>query len=234
VALINLDDIDEGAKELERCAHLGLGGAAISVFPKANPYDNSDYDRFWAVAQDTQMSLSFHVGANRTPGLGRSSGKVQGLTHTNFTTASYWVQVSICKMIFSGVFERFPALKTAIVEHDVGWAPHMISRMDTSYTQRYTRFDEYRYKDSAMLPSDYFRQSVFISFQDDPLGIQHRDIIGVDNLMWGSDYPHPEGTFPKSVEVLSEILKDVPQKDAEKIRAGNAARVYGMNLPGEE
>ena len=77
-----------------------------------------------------------------------------------------------------------------------------------------------------MLPSDYFRRNVFLSFQEDALGIRLRDIIGVDSLQWGSDYPHQESTFPKSREILEEILADCTQDEKAKIAGGNGARVY--------
>lgn len=231
IATINLDDIESGTREMKRCIKLGLGGVAISVYPSANPYDNPEYDKFWAVAEESQMPISLHAGTNRSPRLGRTSGQVKGFDHTNFATLSYWVMVSVGKMIFSGVFERFPGLKVVIVEHDVGWAPYWMSRMDYSYTQRYRRNQLYRFQDPSSMPSDFFRKNVFISFQEDDIGIQLRDIIGVENLMWGSDYPHTEGTFPKSQEVVANILKDVPEPDAEKIRASNAARVYNLSLP---
>lgn len=231
VGLINLDDIDEAIREIKRCKQMGLGAAAISVFPSARPYDSAEYDKFWAVAEDLQVPLSLHAGTNRSPRLGKSSGKIQGFDHVNYSTLNYWVQISIGKMIFSGVFDRFPNLKTVIVEHDVGWAAYWISRMDYSYTQRYRRSELYRFKSPNDLPSDIFHRNVFVSFQEDPIGIQLRDIIGVENLMWGSDYPHTEGTFPKSREVVAEILQDVPIEEAELIRAGNAAKVYDFKYP---
>ena len=79
-----------------------------------------------------------------------------------------------------------------------------------------------------MQPSDYFHRNVFLGFQEDDLGIRLRDIIGVDNLQWGSDYPHMESTFPKSQEILEEILMDCTEEEKAKIAGGNAARVYRL------
>jgi hypothetical protein len=86
-------------------------------------------------------------------------------------------------------------LALAIVEFDPAWAPHLLSTMDYSYRERHGEAI-YRFKD-GMLPSDFFRRNVVLSFQEDAIGIRLRDAIGVDNMMWGSDYPHSESTFPQ-------------------------------------
>jgi predicted TIM-barrel fold metal-dependent hydrolase len=80
-----------------------------------------------------------------------------------------------------------------------------------------------------MLPSDYFHRNVFLGFQEDSLGIQLRNIIGVDKIMWGSDYPHVESTFPRSRQILGEILVDCTDKEKAQIAGGNAARIYHLD-----
>jgi hypothetical protein len=82
-----------------------------------------------------------------------------------------------------------------------------------------------------VLPSELFRRNVFISFQEDDLGIQLRSIIGVENLMWGSDYPHAESTFPRSGTIVERILTDVPAREQALIAGENAARLYRFNAP---
>ena len=81
----------------------------------------------------------------------------------------------------------------------------------------------------SMVPSDYIRQNVFFGFQEDAQGIRDRHIIGVDNLVWGSDYPHQESTFPYSQKVLKEILADCTEEEKAKIVGGNSVRVYGLD-----
>jgi hypothetical protein len=83
----------------------------------------------------------------------------------------------------------------------------------------------------GMLPSDFFRRNVVLSFQEDAIGIRLCDVIGVDNLMWGSDYPHSESTFPQSRKILAEILEGVPDDEQAKIAGGNTARVYNFDVP---
>jgi predicted TIM-barrel fold metal-dependent hydrolase len=131
-------------------------------------------------------------------------------------------------MIFSGVFERYPDLKLAIVEFELAWVPHLLSSMDYTYRERHEEA-LYRFKD-GMRPSDFFHRNVFLSFQEDAIGIRLRDIIGVDNMMWGSDYPHSESTFPQSRQILSQILAGVPEDECARIVGGNTARLYHFDM----
>jgi len=100
----------------------------------------------------------------------------------------------MCDMIFAGVFERHPRLTLAIVEFELAWAPNVLSSMDYTYRERHGEAI-YRFK-NGMLSSNFFRRNVVLSFQEDAIGIRLRDVIGVDNMMWGSDYPHSSRRFP--------------------------------------
>ena len=130
-------------------------------------------------------------------------------------------------IIFSGVFERHPRLMLAIVEFELSWAPNVVTSMDYTYRERHGEAI-YRFKD-GMLPSGFFRRNVVLSFQEDAIGIRLRDVIGTGNMMWGSDYPHSESTFPQSRQILSEILEGVPDDEQAKIVGLNTARVYNFD-----
>ncbi len=220
IAMINVDDAEEGIQELERAAEMGLGGALISVRPMIG-YDQPVYNRFWAAAQDLDMPLSLHTGTIRwRPGMDLHIDNA-------FTFRNKDVEVRDCinAMIFSKVFEEYPQLKVGSVEFEVAWAPFYMRDMDYFYKQRATGIGGTRFKGDT-LPSDFFRNNLFISFQEDDLGIELRHRVGVDNLLWASDYPHAEGTFPKSREILDRIFQGVPEDEKVKIAGGNAARIY--------
>ena len=106
----------------------------------------------------------------------------------------YFVRMDLAQMIYVGVFERYPKLKVVEAEHEIAWLPYFIKRMDLNYKERHENIP-YRFKGDT-LPSDFMRNNVLHSFQEDDLGIQMRALIGVHTLMWGSDYPHAESTFP--------------------------------------
>ena len=229
IAMINIDDVRSGVMELERCAKMGLVGAMIPVYPpQSRQYDSHEYDPLWAAAQDLGVPLGLHIATNR-PGTGQEFRfTVETFSPALFVNADHWVRMSLANMILTGVFERYPKLQVGSVEHELSWTPHFLDRLDYTYTQRTQNGVWYRYKED-MLPSDYFHRNVFLAFQEDALGIRDRDIIGVDNLLWGSDYPHSESTFPRSRQILEEILVECTEEEKSKITGENAARVYHLD-----
>ena len=114
------------------------------------------------------------------------------------------------------------------MEFELSWAPHVLGTMDYTYRERHE--EAFHRFTGDMRPSDFFHRNVFLSFQEDAVGIRLRDVIGVDNMMWGSDYPHSESTFPESRRIISQILAGVPEDEQAKIVGGNTARVYGFDL----
>jgi predicted TIM-barrel fold metal-dependent hydrolase len=228
IAMINLDDVGSGIKELERAARLGLAGAMISEYPlEDRRYDQPEYGPFWAAATALGMPLSLHT-ATRRQGKIRGAGDKTLRDASSRATKAFYPALSMCDMIFSGVFERHPTLTLAIVEFELSWAPHILTTMDYTYRERHGEAI-YRFK-GGMRPSDFFHRNVVLSFQEDAIGVRLRDAIGVDNMMWGSDYPHSESTFPQSRKILSEILAGVPDDEQAKIAGINTARVYGFDL----
>ena len=171
--------------------------------------------------------MSLHT-ATRRQGKIRGAGPGTLRDASSRATKAFYPALSLCDMIFSGVFERHPRLTLAIVEFELSWAPNVLTSMDYTYRERHGEAI-YRFK-NGMLPSDFFRRNVVLSFQEDAIGIRLREVIGVDNMMWGSDYPHSESTFPQSRKILAEILEGVPDDEQAKIAAGNTARVYNFDV----
>ena len=227
IGMINLDNICDGITELHRCAKLGLSGAMISEFPgESRRYDRSEYDPFWAEAEAIQMPLSLHTATARH-GESRTPSKLGIRQATARATKTYWVTTSLCDIIFSGVFDRYPKLKFVVAEFELAWVPYFLRTLDYGYIER--QFEAtYRFKKNVF-PSDFFRENISLSFQEDDLGIRMRDVIGVNTLMWGSDYPHAESTFPYSKETIDRILADVPVEERQLIVGGNASQLYGFN-----
>ena len=157
IAMLNLDDVQEGVKELERYAKMGFAGAMIPVAPPwGRPYDKPEYEPLWAAAQDLGMPLSLHITTNR-PGPGQEMANLHSATANFMSNVDHWVRMSLGSMIFSGVFERYPKLQVGSVEMELSWVPHFLDRIDYNYTQREQELQEYRFK-GDVLPSDFFPQ----------------------------------------------------------------------------
>jgi predicted TIM-barrel fold metal-dependent hydrolase len=224
IAMINVDDVGDGIAELERTARLGFAGAMITEYPLEHQrYDGPAYEPFWTAAEDLGMPLSLHTATRRQ---GTNAGVAPRTVRdaSRRATKAFLPALSLCDMIFSGVFDRHPRLTVAIVEFELAWVPYVLSTADYTYHERHEEA-AYRFKD-GLRPSDFFRRNVALSFQEDAIGVRLRDLIGVDTMMWGSDYPHSESTFPRSREILDQMLAGVPADERAKIVGENAARLY--------
>ncbi len=234
IGMVNVDDVAQATAELRRCHSLGLAGALITVAPPAwLPYRSREFDEFWSAAEELNMPLSLHVGTDRADSrAGEFVLNVKNVPPSVFVNKDYPIRRTLADFMFSGVFERHPGLRIGTVEHELGWIPFFLQQLDNTYTDKPIRGPEWaRLADPDALPSQFFRTNCFASFQEDSLGMRLRDMIGVETLMWGSDYPHTESTFPRSREVLAEVLEGVPEDEVARIVAGNVAQLYSFKLP---
>jgi predicted TIM-barrel fold metal-dependent hydrolase len=152
---------------------------------------------------------------------------VAEMTGAGRSTTDYWVRYSLSSMLFAGVFDRYPRLKVGSVEHETAWIPHWLQQMDFTYRERPVFTKGWKSRE-GMLPSDYWKRNMFVEFMEDELGVQMRDKIGVETMLWGSDFPHAESTWPKSQDFLGRIFKGVPEADRRAITSDNAAKMFGF------
>jgi uncharacterized protein len=221
VAMVSLDDPLAGVEELRRAAKKGLRGAMIwGAAPAERPYSDPSYDPFWAVAHDLGMPLSLHILTER-----RGGSDFQSVMK-GYPALHHAVERSLTEIIFAGVLERFPNLRFVSVENDIGWIPHFLQRLDHA-------FEKYRYLEKETIsnpPSYYFRRQVAATFQDDRVGVVMRSFIGVKSLMWGSDFPHSDSTWPNSQAVLEEHTKNLTLEERNWICHDNVAELYGLSV----
>ena len=229
LALISLYDPKEGAQELERCAKLGLKGAMIWCSPPADqPYSSEIYDPFWAAAQDLDMPVSLHAitGMERIPW---EYGAEQRAMRS--TVTPHEIEKSFSILILSGVLERFPRLKIVSAENNCGWLPYYLQRMDRGFARFGPSGTVTPWPTKLTLkPSEYFRRQMYCTFIDDSFGVASRHWIGVDNVMWSSDYPHTASTWPHSRDIIARDFKDVSEVEKRKIVRENVAQLYGFDL----
>ncbi len=232
-ALVSLEDIGEGIKELERCARIGLRGAMIwGSAPEDRPYSSRIYDPFWQAASELEMPLSLHVITGR----GRESklevdpktGNIVSLAGPTrlemYANVIHEIQRSLTSLIVSGVLERFPRLKLVSAENDVGWLPHYMYRLDHAW-EKYSALTP---EPLPLKPSDYMRRQLWATFQDDPVGPATYRFFGSSNYMWASDFPHTDSTWPNSRKIIEKDFAGVPEDVTRKIVFENAAKLYRL------
>jgi predicted TIM-barrel fold metal-dependent hydrolase len=238
IALISLEDIGEGIRELERSAKLGLRGAMIwGSPPREKPYFSADYDPFWAAAESLDLPLSLHVITGKNQGKvktreereAREEKEERGPAPFLLQSmgAVHTIQRSLQQMIFGGVFDRHPRLKIVSAENDSGWVAHFMYRLDHVYEKFGALWDKVGLK---LKPSDYVRRNVWVTFQDDMIGPMTYSYFGTDNYMWASDFPHTDSTWPNSLKVIAKDFEGLPDEVTRKMVADNAAKLYRMEV----
>jgi predicted TIM-barrel fold metal-dependent hydrolase len=223
LGLISLWDVDEGVRELERCAGLGLKGAMIWGYPPDDqPYHLPRYDRLWAAAQDLELPLSLHI----VTGMGPESKVDFTAAAVRYMHLIHEVQRSVSQIVLGGVFERFPRLQVVGAECEIGWLPHWMQRMDHANEKFGAMMDVAL----TMKPSDYVRRQLWLTFMDDPVGAASLEAIGADAFMWGSDFPHTDSTWPNSQSVIDKNFSGVPSWVCDKVLHDNACTLYHIDL----
>jgi predicted TIM-barrel fold metal-dependent hydrolase len=233
MALISLYDIGEAVRELRLCRQRGLKGAMIWASPpEEHSYADKMYDPFWAEAQELSMPLSLHA----VTGMGRESQALRVMgrevrpvdRYIQSVTLGDEVKRSLTELVFSGVLERFPRLRVVSAENEVSWLPFVIQR----WNQTYQHYQHLYPSPLKMKPSEYFRRQIYATFIDDAFGIHNRHQVGVEHIMWSSDYPHTQSSWPHSQEIIARDFADVPEEEKRQIVRENVMRLYDLELPG--
>jgi predicted TIM-barrel fold metal-dependent hydrolase len=221
VGLVPMDEVGDAVREVERCARLGLAGGLIwGSPPAARPYDRPEWDPLWAAAQDAGLPLSLHIltGAE-------GSGLEGASLMKTYPSLPHRMERSISDLVLGGALQRFPLLRIVSAENDIGWIAHFLQRLDHSW-ERYRHLE--RGPAIRELPSAYFRRQVFATFQEDRVGILTREFVGSDRLMWASDFPHSDSTWPHSRDVIARDFAGVPAAEVRRITADNCAELYRL------
>jgi predicted TIM-barrel fold metal-dependent hydrolase len=226
--IIPLWDVELAVAEVQRCAAKGSHAIAFSEGPVALGLPSlysGNWDPLWAACEDSNTVVNMHIG---------SSSKVAttGPDSPNLVPMALIFQGSMhCAVdwLVSGVFERYPGLRIALSEGQVGWLPYLLQRLDSSWENfRATAEIGDRLKKP---PSAYYVDHIFGCIFDDAVGLLQRDVIGVDQIMFESDYPHGDSTWPRSHDVAEKLVADVGLNEVEatKLLRGNAIRLYGLS-----
>lgn len=233
VAIVPMHDVPAAVRMIEWAAdHELRGGIMIPTKWGALPsYNDPVYDPVWAAAAETGLPVHTHSGVGPDDD---DYGITPGLIAIYTTEAYWWAARPLWALILGGVFERHPRLKYVIAENGAWWVPDIIGRMDSKWEGDHAtrKFGPAAFRSGlSMKPSEYFDRNVWMaaSVMGD-VEVERRHEIGVGNLMWGSDYPHPEGSWPNTRRWLADRFRDVPREDVRRILGLTAADVYGFDL----
>jgi predicted TIM-barrel fold metal-dependent hydrolase len=240
VGYVPMRDVDETVGMMRECARIGLKAINIPAFPMSRvgtlggfdaqaqaltgdadserSYADPEFDPIWRTACELGLPITIHLG-----------GRIVRFTQpkwllSDMLMSKFAMGETIAIMIYGGVFDRFPDLKLVSVESGVGWFAFAANYMDETWgKQRYWVDSRIEHK-----PSHYWDKNIYGSFIHDRAGIMMRGFPGAGNIMWSSDYPHSETTFPESARVIGELFHDVPADDRALILGGRAKALFGL------
>jgi predicted TIM-barrel fold metal-dependent hydrolase len=215
---------EEGIADLESMKALGLRGVMLPGLPPQADYDDPMYDEFWDAIVDLGMPPSFHILTSKG---GDLFGQQRGPKLNSFMTVLRANHDIIGTLIFGAVFERHPDLRIVCVEADAGWAPHWMYRADHAYDRHRNWLTA---GELSRLPSEQFREHVYLTFQDDWVAFRVADLMNHERLMWANDFPHSDATWPRSQEMLAEHARDLSDEMRSRILHDNVAELYGIGV----
>jgi predicted TIM-barrel fold metal-dependent hydrolase len=224
LAQVSMRTPEDGIAELKKVKEQGFKGVMMPGDPALEDYDSAIYDPVFATAEELGLPLSFHILTTKSGALTQTS---RGPRINGFLSIIRGCQDIMGTLIFGGVFDRHPNLKVVCVEADAGWVPHYMYRMDHAYKR-------HRYWMKApplkRLPSEYFLEHIYVTFQDDWVAFKTKDLANVRRLMWASDFPHSDSTWPNSQAVLEEHTKSLTEAERNFICHDNVAELYGLSV----
>ncbi len=224
-------DIEENLKEIRWASDRGLKSVMLPVLVEGyDSYNHPKYDPMWELIEDLGLVVNFHSGP--APDYDRESPGWVGVYVCEFT---FWMTRPLFAMIFGGVFDRFPRLKVQLTEAGGDfWWPWMMEMMDYRARPKKGSAKMGDHASSLSLtPSEFFRRNVWVassSQMDHTRGDDYRK-IGVDRIMWGTDYPHPEGTWPNTSQQMIGSLRGLSGDELDAVLGLNAAKLYDLDLP---
>ena len=222
-------DVDAAVEEIRAVHGLGLRGVMIPTrWFDAPAYHDPLYEPVWATCAELGMVLHTHSGA------GPADYDVgPGFMAIYATEAWWWAARPLWVLLWSGVFERHPSLRYVIAENGAWWVPDLVQKMDEKYHGGHNtkKFGDLFRQNLSMPPSDYIdRNCGFAASTPGGDDIGRRDQIGVGNILWGNDFPHPEGTYPYTRERVRMAFRDVDVDDTRRMLGLNAVEMYGLDV----
>ena len=220
--------VEDAVAELERVAETGYRAVflPVSPHPLQQDYNHDVWEPFWTAAERANIVLAFHIG---TDPIDFRKGASPGVTYRgpggavlNYTETTFGGQRAVMKLVASGALDRHPGLKVLVSEGGATWVPFVADRMEEGYRQHAMAV---RPKLSRP-PKEIIYSQVYASFQHDESAVAACTAMGFRNVMWGSDYPHMEGTFGHTQDTLHHLFDGVDPKVRERITVGAFTELF--------
>jgi predicted TIM-barrel fold metal-dependent hydrolase len=228
LCIVPLWDVELAVAEVRRNAARGVRAVAFTELPSylgLPSLHSRDWDPFFAACQETGTVLSMHIGSGtKTPQTSADAPAAVGATIIFGNSVA-----SITDFLFSGVLHRFPDLKLLYAEAQIGWIPYLLERADDVWETH--RGWSHGQDNCPEPPSTYYFRQVHSCFFKDSVGVELIDSVGLDNVLFETDYPHQDGTWPHSREAAAMQFGHLDQAKIDKIARGNAIRLLGLDLP---
>jgi len=241
LGVIPITNAEDAIAEMARCKRLGLKGIVLGALPNGKGYPTPEDDKFWAAAVDLDMPVTVHVqfyrtGARATQPTFRYPKEIPEVVQRLRRPFLEWIcnfglppSVSIAQLVLAGVFERIPKLDVFFAETRLGWVPFWLEHADLWYRRHLGWAEEYLgFKPLKALPSEYVREHVYFSVQYERVAVEERHHVGVDRIMFATDFPHIECEWPNSRSFVDRLYADVPEAEKRKIWADNAVSFFHL------
>jgi uncharacterized protein len=229
-------DVEASVAEIERLADTWFAGVIMTGMPHkhgAPSLRNRAWDPIWSICQDIGLSVNFHIATDpqaewMAPDMIADEGK--DISEARMATLNYLQNAGVCvDLILSGVLARYPELQFIVVETGMGWVPFVLEAVDYRFTQNkvYQRHPEF----GDLLPSDLFRRQVWVNFWFENLKPWHLDVVGIDHLLWETDFPHATGVYADTIQDTIDLaLGGQPDEVRRQILWDNPSRLFRRSL----
>jgi predicted TIM-barrel fold metal-dependent hydrolase len=224
--------VAEAVEDLRKFKEMGFGGVMLPGNPAtAEDYDHPSFDPLWRAAVELKLPIAFHILTSQSDGTSIASGgqrpgsSHRGPTQNRSNLLLKSIQDIMGLLIWGRVFERHPDLRVVCVEADAGWAPHFAYRLDHAYKRH--RF-WLKVGDMPKLPSEYFFDNIYMTFQDDWVALRLTGMMNPRRLLWANDFPHSDSTWPWSRELLLGQTTHLTDQEKALILHDNAAELFDI------
>lgn len=225
LASIPSHSVDDAVKEIERVAKRGkLKGIEVANSHEMAPLFDPSWEPLWALAEESRLPVHYHTIGPRIDYDFEALAPLQRRQAFAVHITGFQLAMSkiLMELLYGGVLESHPQMKVVIGESGIGWIPYILDHMDLEWE------DQFKDLTLTMRPSEYWRRQCYATYQSDPIGLRLLDILGEENIMWGSDFPHPDGVWPDSREFIDREFEQIPDGVRQKIVCDNAANLYRL------